>query len=121
MNDERELLNAKLGELLHQAFVRIRNCTLDSLPEGFDPRSEINDLADLLHNIPRFMVGNDEFAIQTQQQFRDAVVRHVHKFFPNCDPTRHRYLQILDMNEWDFHARFAGQPREWPEPAAVPA
>ena len=118
MSDDRELLNAKLCELLHQAFARIRFCTYDSLPDEKDPRNEIHDLAELLHNIPRFIAGTDELAVDSPLQFREAVIEHVRTYFPDIEPTQHRYVQILDMNEWDFYAKHPTQMKHWPD--AVP-
>ena len=38
---------------IHFALVRIRGFTFPAIPNETDRREEINDLADLLHNLPR--------------------------------------------------------------------
>ena len=55
--DERHLHNARIAELLHFALVRIRGFTFPAIPNETDRREEINDLADLLHNLPRYTWG----------------------------------------------------------------
>jgi hypothetical protein len=100
--DERQLLNARIGELLHWALVSIRNFTYAPLPDELDRREEINALADLLHNLPRYMVGHDEHAIDSPAQLRDAVVAHVRRFYPEIDPELHRCVELLDMDEEQF-------------------
>jgi hypothetical protein len=100
--NDRELLNAKFGELLHIALVVIRNATYPPIPGDQDRRAELNDLADLLHNIPRYIIGHDEHAIDSFEQFRGAVVEHVRRFYPDIDPNRHRYVQLLDLDAETF-------------------
>jgi hypothetical protein len=104
--DERHLLNARIGELLHVALVEIRYFTFPPLPDTPDRREEINDLADLLHNLPRYVVGHDEYAIDSPEQLREAVLKHVRRFYPDIDPAEHRYVQLLDMDDETFLQRY---------------
>ena len=103
---ERSLLNARIGELLHEILVMIRNTAHPIHPDEQDRRAEIKDLADLAHNWPRYIVGNDEFGIQSFESLRSEVVKHIRKFHPNSDPGQHRYLMILDMDAEAFLTRF---------------
>ena len=100
------VFSAKLAELMHHAFVRIRTCTDSPIP-GDDEKhcAELHDLADLLHNLPLFIVGLDDHAAGDHVQFRSAVVRHVSKFFPAIDPNQHRYVRLLDMDDDEFLTR----------------
>jgi hypothetical protein len=117
--NDRQVLNAKLGELMYRALVTMRNATNPATPGEPERRSELNDLADLLHNIPRFIVGHDEHAIDSFEQFRGAVIDHVRRFFPSIDPAKHMYIQLLDMDEEVFLARYRDHKWNWPEPEPV--
>jgi hypothetical protein len=105
-NADRVLLNARIGELLHEMLLRIRSLTFASQIDDGDPREEINDLADFSHNLPRFIVGHDEFAVRSFDQLRTEVVQHVRRFFPTIDPKQHRYLMLLDMEAESFLDRY---------------
>lgn len=117
--NERQILNARIGELLHAALVAIRWYTASSVVDDVDRRAEMNDLADLLHNLPRYIVGHDEHAIDSFTQLREAVLRHVRRFFPDIDPTTHRYIQLLDMDDERFLQRYRGHHWSDPEPAST--
>lgn len=107
MPQDRQVFNAKLGELLYRALVAVRNQTCPPLgSEDALRRDEVNDLADLLHNIPRYLVGHDEYAVDSFEQFRGAVVDHVRRFHPDIDPTDHEYVRLLDMDPATFLARY---------------
>ena len=116
--DDRELLNARIGELLHAALVRIRAHTYAVLPDDGDHRAEINDLADLLHNLPRYIVGHDEHAIDSAEQLRAAVVDHVRRFFPTINPADHQYVQLLDLDAETFVNHYKHHNWAVPTPAA---
>jgi len=106
-HDEREILNAKIAEILSQALVMIRSYTNSPVPgENEAKREETNDLADLLHNMPRYIVGHDENAIDSMEQFRASLVDHVVRFYPNTKPENHRYVVVLDMDPDVFLSRF---------------
>lgn len=112
-SNERHLLNAKIGELLHTAFVVVRSATYPPIPGDDRPtREELNDLADLLHNMPRYIVGHDEHALDSAEQFRAAVVSHVRRFYPDTPPEQHRYVELLDMDAESFLARY--KHHRWP-------
>ena len=98
--NEREVVNARIAELLHAILVRIRFCTYDACvkADGGVPTAEVNALADLAHNLPRYIVGHDEHAVVSIAQLRGAVVSHVRKFYPSTDPREHRYVALLDMD-----------------------
>jgi hypothetical protein len=115
---EREVLNARVAELLHVILVRIRAGTWPQQPGAPDPREELNDLADLSHNLPRYIVGHDEFAVRSFEQLRAEVVKHVRKFCPNIDPAQHHYVQLLDMDAETFLSRYRDHKWNWPEPVA---
>ncbi len=107
---EREILNARVGHLLHEFFIRIRAGTYPRNPGDVDHSAELNDLADLAHNLPRFIVGNDEHAVRSPKQLRDEVLAHVGKFYPElADSTQHRYLMLLDLDSNEFIARYCDQ------------
>jgi len=114
---DRQLLNARLGELLYRGLVQIRAATEVPIPREPDRREEINDLADLLHNIPRFVVGHDEHAIDSFDQFRGAVIDHVRRFYPAIDPAQHQYVRLLDMDAEAFLAVYRDHHWNRPEPA----
>jgi hypothetical protein len=117
--NERQLLNARIAELLHYASVRIRSLTYPVGVEEESPEEEINDLTDLLHNLPRYIVGHDEYAIDSQTQLREAVVEHVKRFYPTVDPAQHFYVQILDMDGEVFLQRYPDH--QWLESESVSA
>ena len=117
---ERELLNARIGELLHMFFVQIRLCTYQSVVASgeADRTAELNDLADLAHNLPCYIVGHDEHAIDSHDALRHQVVNHVRKFHPNlADPTQHHYVAVLDLDADTFLARY--RDHKWDTPAPV--
>jgi hypothetical protein len=117
--DERHLLNARIGELIHCALVRIRGFTFSPIPDEPDRREEINDLTDLLHNLPQYIVGHDEHAIDSPEQLRIAVVEHVRRFYPEIDPATHHYVQLLDMDEERFLKRYRDHQWGNPEPLST--
>jgi hypothetical protein len=115
--DERHLLNARIAELMHSALVRIRIATSGGCSK--EVAEEICDLADLLHNLPRYVVGHDEFAIDSLEQLRGAVMAHVKRFHPSCDPAAHHYLCLLDMDGDAFWRRYRDHQWGEPEPASA--
>ena len=117
---ERELLNARIGELLYALFVRIRFCTYQSVVASAEAAhtAELNDLADLAHNLPRYIVGHDEHALDSHDSLRNQVINHVRKFYPNLvDPTQHHYVTVLDLDGDTFLARY--RDHKWDTPAPV--
>jgi hypothetical protein len=116
-NDERSLLNARIAELTHHAFVTIRNAVYVGNENEEDRREEINNLADLMHNLPRYIVGHDEHAIDSFEQLRVAVVEHVKRFHPKMNPAEHHYVQLLDMDAEEFLRHY--RDHQWDEPQSV--
>jgi hypothetical protein len=112
--DDRHLLNARIGELLHEALLAIRAATWPRTPDDPDRREEINDLADLLHNLPKYIVGHDEHAIDSAEQLRAAVVQHVKRFHPHRNPADHRFVMLLDMDAEAFLSRY--RDHHWDAP-----
>ena len=55
---DRQLLIEKCAQVLHRALVEIRN-----LSRCVDNTNRIHELADIIHNLPLFQVGRDEFAV----------------------------------------------------------
>lgn len=103
-DDDRALLVDKCGEIVHTALVEIRNLS-------FGPGNErrINALADLLHNVPRFMVGQDEHVT--------VYLRVGFERFEKEHGRADRYLHILDMDRSEFDERYRQAQWSWPEPA----
>jgi hypothetical protein len=115
--DERQLLNARIAELLHAALVTIRAATWPTVPGDTDRRDEVNDLADLLHNLPKYVVGHDEHAIDSAEQLREAVLQHVKRFYPTIHPTQHRYIYLLDLDAEAFLSQF--RDHNWAAPVVA--
>ena len=110
--DERQLLNAKIAVFLRDAFVRIRFLTfptarLEAMEDGTDPAREVNDLADLCHNLPRYLVGHDEDAVVSERQLRETIAEYIRRFYPKIDPAQHRYVQLFEMDEAAFRHTYA--------------
>jgi hypothetical protein len=93
-DDDRRFLVEKCGQILHAVLVEIRNL---SYQEGNAKR--INDLTDLTHNIPLFMVAQDPFVMG---YLRDGLIEYARKYYPDIDPVMSRYVWILDMDEASF-------------------
>jgi hypothetical protein len=110
-DSERRLLVLKCGKLLQDVLVEIRTLTFE---EGH--YEQVNDLADLTHNIPMFMVGLDDFAGEC---LRECFVDYVRKYSPNVLPEDHRYVMLLDMDEMSFKQLYCMEYQHWPEPEAV--
>jgi hypothetical protein len=106
---ERQLMILKCGQLLQDVLVEIRNLTCQ---DGHAKR--VNDLADLTHNIPQFMVGRDEYVIG---YIRQGFLDYARTYHPEIDPETHRYVRLLDMDADEFNN---GYRREtgllWPAP-----
>ncbi len=110
---DRRLLIEKCGQLLHALLVEVR---MLSYEEGNARR--INDLADLTHNVPLFMVGCDEYVMG---YLRDGLVAYARKYHPDIAPEQHRYVQLLDMDEAAFAEQYRRSGWTWPEPELSPA
>jgi hypothetical protein len=118
-HEERELLNSRIAYLLYWGLVVIRNYTHGKQLAETDRTEEMNDLADLLHNLPRYITGDDQHAIQSAEQLRSAVVQHVKRFYPEINPNTHRYVQVLDVDEATFRTTYSPHDGVWPELSAV--
>ena len=106
--DDKALFRDKCAEVLHAALVDIRSASFGPGHEG-----RINDLADLLHNVPRFLVGRDEFVLEyLEAGFEEFVKKH---------GVGHRYLTIWRMTREEFDPAFRPSSWPWPEPAAAGA
>ncbi len=107
---ERRLLIAKCGQLLQDVLVEIRQLTWQ---EGNAKR--VNDLADLTHNLPQFMVGRDEYVIG---YIRKGFLDYARTYHPEIDPETHRYVRLLDMDEDEFNDSYRrATGLSWPAPA----
>jgi hypothetical protein len=110
---DRQLLIEKCGQLLHDVLVEVRNL---SLQDGQTRR--INDLTDLVHNIPLFMIGRDDHVLS---YLRSGFVEYGRKYCPETDPAQGRYVTLLDMDEAAFAERYHRPDWAWPEPELTPA
>ena len=108
---ERSLFVDKCGQILHQALIELRNL---SYQEGQAER--INDLADLSHNIPLFLVGREEVL---PDHLRIEFMAYARKYQPDIDPEKSRYVMLLDMEEATFHDLYRRTSWPWPETAAA--
>lgn len=108
---ERQFLISKCGKLLQDVLVEIRTLTWE---EG--NAKQVNDLADLTHNLPEWMVGRDEYVMN---YLRAGFVNYAKKYFPDIDPECHRYVALLDMDEATFTDLYCRTSWPWPEPAAA--
>lgn len=110
---ERQLLIAKCGELLHRALTEIRFLTW-----CWEPGNEkwIEELSDLTHNLPRFMIGRDDHAVTG---LREAFVAYGRRRWPEAPPEQTEYVKLLDMDAAAFAEQYRRTNWAWPEPAAV--
>ena len=112
-SDDRELVNARIGHLLHTIFVQIRAWTESEVPGDPDRRAEINDLVDIVHNLPSYIGGLDEHGLTTLDDLRTDLVKHLQRFHPGADVSRHRYLVPLDMDAETFSRRYRDHDWSW--------
>lgn len=105
-DDDKALFNDKCAEILHVALVDIRN---SSYQPGNEKR--INDLADIIHNLPRFMVGRDDHGA-------DGLKECFEEFAEKYRRAK-RYLVVLKMTREEFDRDFRRTDWPWPEPAEV--
>lgn len=108
---ERKLIVEKCGKLLQDVLVEIRALSWE---DGHS--QQINDLADLTHNIPQFMVGRDDFVLK---YLRSGFAEYVLKYFPNTPLDQHRYIELLDMDETTFRELYCRTSWAWPESAVA--
>lgn len=107
-DSERRLLVEKCGKLLQDVLVEIRALSWE---EGH--AQQINDLADLTHNVPQFMVGRDDYVLG---YLRTGFIAYARKYHPQSDPERNRYVMLLDMDEATFNDLYCRTSWPWPEP-----
>jgi hypothetical protein len=88
----------KCGMLLQALLVEIRNL---SFQEGNAKR--INDLADLSHNIPEFLLGWNDYVLG---YLREGMLDYCRRYHPDIAPETHRYVRLLDMDEATFEALY---------------
>ncbi len=107
MNCPDSLTVEKCGVLLQMILVAIRELSRE---KGQDRK--IFELADLAHNIPRFMVGHDD---HVGAWLREGLMEYAEMFHPELPPEMSRFVMIFDMNESDFHACYSPLERNWAE------
>ncbi len=83
----------------------IRNA---SYSEG--SREQIEHLTQVIHNVPMFQLGHDDYAIVP---LRDALEEYEEKY--HCPGF---FTQIYDLDEESFIEHYRPAPREWPEPVS---
>lgn len=78
-----------------------------------DNTNRIHELADIIHNLPLFQVGRDEFAVV---HIREELQDYESKYGVNG-----LYTRILDLDEEKFNERYNRAPWDWaaPEELAV--
>jgi len=104
IDDTNDLFVDKCAELLHMVLREIRNLSYEA---GNEKR--IHALSDLMHNVPRFMVGRDEGgADNLREQFED---------FEKTHGRTEGYLDVLSMDQTDFDQIF--RLARWPEAAEM--
>jgi hypothetical protein len=109
---ERILWIDKCSEILHLLLVEIRNLSYE---DGNAAR--INMLADIAHNIPHFMVGQDDFV---PDYLRSEFVKYARKYHPDTDPAFNQYVYILDASAATFRELYRTN-HPWPEPVGSTA
>lgn len=107
MNDsERRFMVEKCAKLLQDALVEIRALSWE---DGH--AKQINDLADLTHNVPELLVGWNDHALD---YLRAGFVEYARKHHAGQDPEKDRYVVLLDMDETTFTDLY--RRPTWPEP-----
>ncbi len=109
MSDRERVLVAKWGEVLHRALVEIRYLARQPGNE-----SRIADLADLVHNIPHFMLGRHE---HMHGYLRTDFVRYAETYRPGEPLESDRFLSVLDMSDQEFVVQFKRDSWHWTERA----
>jgi hypothetical protein len=105
---EERLWVEKCGEILHRMLVEIRSLSWQA---GNEKR--INDLADLAHNLPHIMIGRYQ---GPHSWLRTELVNVAKKYRPELDPTKDRYVFIMDMDEKAFNEVYRRTSWVCPEP-----
>ena len=108
MNDP-DLPVTRCGELLHRILLDIRQLCWNNEP---DEIKWIEDLADISHNLPRYMNGTDDYAIQG---LRECFIHHVKKRWPNTIPEQSIYVRLFDMTDEEFEQAYARYQSKKPE------
>ncbi len=106
---ERRLWVDKCGEILHSMLVEIRMLSHDPKNLG-----QIEELAELAHNLPLFMSGRDD---SVPAWLRSALIEHALKYQPEIDPAKSRYVSIVDMAETEFNELL--RRSFWSEPVGL--
>jgi hypothetical protein len=99
MNDQ-DLTITRCGELLHRVLVDIRQLSWSDEPADL---KWIEELADLSHNLPRYMSGQDDHAIDG---LRNCFIRHVMKRWPMSTPEKNIYIRLFDMSNAEFEEEY---------------
>ena len=95
---ERSFLVEKCGEILHRILVDIRALSCEKGNE-----KTINELAELAHNIPLFMVGRDD---TLPLWIRETLIEHAKRRWPKAPPELTVCVQIWDMDDSLFQDRY---------------
>lgn len=77
---------------------------------------QIEELSDLTHELPRFVLGRDDFAVTG---LREGFLAYARQYWPHSDPDKTFYVEVLDMDEAAFAERFRRTEWAWPEPVAT--
>ncbi|HEY1187404.1 MAG TPA: hypothetical protein VGE74_07080 [Gemmata sp.] len=107
---ERRFFVEKCAKLLQDVLVEIRALSYE---EG--RAQQINDLADLAHNVPEFLTGGNDYVLT---YLRAGLVSYARKHHPDLDPEQHRFVRLFDMDEATFTDLCRG-PWVWHEPTTA--
>jgi len=104
---ERGFLIQKCGKILQDVIVEIRDLSWE---DGH--AKQINDLADLTHNIPEFLIGLNDHVLG---YLRRGFMEYARKYHPRIEPETSRYVMLLDMDEVTFNGLYRRASWPWPE------
>ena len=110
---ERTLFVEKCARVLQAVVVEIRMLSYEAGHE-----KQINDLADVVHNVPLYLIGRDEFVAE---YIRGGLLDHARQFHPEYPPEAYYPVMILDMDEASFTDLYRRTTWDWPSSQPTPS